>query len=111
MTWANKFVATWNAIDVCVDQAGVSITTPYPAVVSQVSASKINVKNFGGFDIAASVDFDLSAADAITIAGTDNGGRVFAGTGVLGTDGKITYTYKVTYSDGTFENCTGTMSK
>lgn len=111
VTWANKFVGTWTAKDVCTDANNVITTYDYSANVTQVSETKINIKNFGGFGVAASVDFDLSDASTITISGTDNQARVFTGTGTYGADGKITYSYTVKFTDNTVDSCTGTMSK
>ena len=111
LPWAKKYVGTWSANDICNGTSGTNLPVNYSAIVTEVSDSKIHVKNFGGFDVAQEIDFTLTTANEANLAGTDNGGRVFSGTATLGTDGRITYTYKVTYSDGTFDDCTGTMSK
>ncbi len=110
VTWANKFAGTWNASEVCNGTSGTNLTVTYTATISETSAEKITVKNLGGFGLASEVSFDLTDASSVSFAGTDTGGRKFTGTATYA-NGTITYSYKVTYTDLTTDDCAGTMTK
>jgi hypothetical protein len=108
-TWAAKFSGNWNATDVCTNPAQ---TYTYIATVSEAANNKLTIKNFGGFDLASSVDFELTESGKINMSGTDNGARVFTGEGTYDASAsKITYSYTVKFSDGTTDTCTGVMTK
>ena len=78
--WSAKFVGNWNATDVCTT-VGIpgSTTYTYISTVTRVSASKIQVSNFGAFDLASKVDFELTESGKFNVTGTDNGARIFSG--------------------------------
>jgi EGF-like domain len=110
--WAAKFVGSYLGFD----NVTVSTTVPSnvgkfnltkPAVVTKKSGTVISIANFGGFDsfVEATISRENAAdltANKLTISFTDPSGRKFAGTAkISGT--KITGTYRVTYTDNTYD--------
>ncbi len=109
--WSAKFVGSFLGQDVVtVSTAGNVGTYPLttPAVVTRISETEISISNFGGFlsFVRATVD----ATDHIKIDFTDPGGRKFLGEGTFN-GSTLSGTYRVTYSDNTYDDATFTYSK
>jgi hypothetical protein len=119
LTWAAKFEGSYLGADVVTastagnDLGTYNLTTP--AVVTSRSESSIRIANFGGF--ASFVDATISRANAsdltatkITIDFTDPAGRRFSGDGTYTSTG-ISGSYRVTYSDSTYDDATFNYTK
>lgn len=103
--WSAKFVGDYLGADKC---GGVTYTLSKPASVTRVSEVSIKIANFGGFD--SFINATVSAKEALTINYTDPTGRVFVGSATIASN-KITGSYRVTYSDGTYDDCTFEYTK
>jgi len=103
--WSAKFVGEYTGFDKC----GTDVfTLQSPAKVTRVSETSIKIDNFAGF--LSQLTATVSSSDGLTINTTDLGGRVFLGTATI-SGNKITGSYKVTFSDGTSEDCTFEYTK
>ncbi len=109
--WSGKFIGSYLGNDVVtVSTAGNVGTYPLskPAVVSRKSESSVSISNFGGFD--SFIDATIENGDHLHIAFTDPSGRVFAGEGTI-SGNTLSGTYRVTYSDATYDDATFTYTK
>lgn len=102
--WATKFVGNYTGTD-----CGFALASP--VVITELSATSIEILNFGGFETIGKVTATVSGSKTLTIKDdNDTQNRAFDGTATI--DGNtITGSYKVTYPDGTSENCTFTYTK
>lgn len=111
--WSTKFVGSYLGFDnVTVSTTPTNIgkfnlTTPAVVTKKSASTSVITISNFGGFNsfvdatITRTNTSDLTA-NKLTIDFTDPAGRKFVGTGAYSSS-KITGTYRVTYTDATYD--------
>ena len=110
VAWADKFAGTWAAVETSTGTSG-PLTNSYNVIISKVSENKIKLVNLGAFGGDQSVEFELTAADKVSMVGTNvPEGQKFTGTATFA-DGKITVTYVTTYSDNTTDEATGTWTK
>ncbi len=103
--WSAKFVGEYLGFDKCGPD---TYNLTKPAKVTRVSETSVKIENFGGFD--SFINATVSSSDGLTINTTDPAGRVFVGTASVSST-KITGSYKVTYSDGTSDDCTFEYTK
>ncbi len=111
--WSAKFIGSYLGQDVVTVSTSVPSnvgTYPLtkPAVVTRVSETEIQISNFGGFD--SILKATLKAADHFDINYTDPGARVFTGEGHL-SGNTLSGTYRVTYSDASYDEGTFTYNK
>lgn len=110
--WAAKFVGSYFGSDVC---AGTTFNLTKAAVVTRTSESTVTIANFAGFDSVTKATIkrentSSTTADVLNIDDTDPAGRKFLGTAKI-SGSAITGSYRVTYSDGTFDDCTFNYTK
>ncbi len=104
--WATKFEGSYLGKDVC---GGTTYNLTKPAVISKRSATEVRIENFGGFD--SFIDAQVTKSDELGFTNyTDPAGRRFTGTAKI-SNNKLTGSYRVTYSDGTFDDCTFEYTK
>lgn len=110
--WSAKFLGSFLGADVVTASTAGTATGTYnltkPAVVTRLSEATISVSNFGGFD--SFIDATLDEADHFRIDDTDPAGRKFVGEGSVNGN-TISGSYRVTYSDGTYDDATFSYSK
>lgn len=110
--WSAKFVGSYLGADVVTaSTAGTdlgSYTLTKPAVITRKSETAISISNFGGFD--SFLDASLTSADQVNLAFTDPAGRVFTGTGSI-SGNTFSGTYRVTYTDGTYDDANFSYTK
>lgn len=111
--WATKFLGSYLGKDVVT----ASTTSPSgvgtynltkPAVVTKKSGTVISISNFGGFDsfVEATISRENASdltANKITIKFKDPAGRSFDGTGKISST-TLSGTYRVTYTDNTYDD-------
>lgn len=112
--WSAKFVGSYLGSDkVTASTAGTALGTynlTAPAIVTRKSGTTISISNFGGFEsfveatISKANSSDLTANN-VTISFTDPAGRKFAGTATYTSTG-ISGSYRVTFSDNTYDDAT-----
>lgn len=99
--WATKFLGTFNGNDDC--------GFTYESTITREELTKIRISNAGGFQ--NSITANLTSATAFDIPNqTDAGGRVWSGSGSI-SNGTVTLSYVVTFSDGGSDSCTVTYTK
>ncbi len=116
--WATKFLGSYLGQDVVTVSTAGNVGTynlTQPAVVTKVSESKIRISNFGGFEsfIEANIERETSTsltAEKLSISFTDPSGRVFTGSASI-SGNTLSGTYRVTYSDSTYDDATFTYNK
>lgn len=111
--WSAKFLGSYLGTDVVTASTSVpsgvgTYTLQTPAVATRISETEIQISNFGGFTsiLRATVD----ASDHIRIDYTDPGGRKFVGDGTINGN-SLTGSYRVTFSDGTYDDANFNYSK
>ncbi len=122
LTWASKFAGSYGGKDVCVsadpDLNGTfTLKDTEPVVIIEKSVDGIQIDNIGGWQnsftttvkkVAATDD----TATSFDINFTDSSSRVFLGSATYNATTKvISGTYKVTFPDGSFADCTITYTK
>lgn len=116
--WATKFLGSYLGQDVVTggtagNEGTYNLTTP--AVVTKLSESKIRISNFGGFNSFLDADIEREAPTSLTatkldLGFTDPSGRVFTGSATI-TGNTISGSYRVTYTDNTYDIATFTYNK
>lgn len=101
--WSAKFVGTYTGTD-----CGFPLSSP--VIIAATAADKIDITNFGGFQIVGKLTATVSSSTGLTLDGTDNQNRKFTGTASI-SGNTITGSYTVTYPDNTSEQCTFTYTK
>lgn len=115
LQWSQKFAGTYAAVDTCKGAAsGVYIYAPDPEVKQTSKPNEIEVKNFGGFNITQVLT--LTDGTKFNIDFTDATKRTFKGSGKFvkatsTTKDIIKMTYRITYSDNTFDDCIATYTR
>lgn len=117
--WATKFLGSYLGSDnVTASTAGTTLgvyTLAQPAVVTRLSETKIRISNFGGFEsfLDATIQRETPTsltAEELDLTFTDPTGRKFTGTAKL-TGSALTGTYRVTFSDNTYDDATFNYTK
>jgi hypothetical protein len=90
-------------------------TLAQPAVVTRLSETKVRISNFGGFEsfLDATIERETPTsltAETLDLTFTDPTGRKFTGTAKL-TGNALTGTYRVTFSDNTYDDATFNYTK
>jgi len=104
---ADKFVGTWNGVDVC------SQNYTYTATIAESSteADKILITNFGGFGSSVVVSGTVSGT-AFSVPGQVFGTVTISGSGSISSDGlTITINYTANDTQGGNTTCNGTWAK
>ena len=104
---ADKFVGTWNGVDVCAS------TYTYTTTITESSteADKILINNFGGFGNQYTANATVTGT-SFSVPSQVFGSVTIAGSGTISGDGltiTVTYTANDTYGGST--SCNGTWAK
>jgi hypothetical protein len=79
-----------------------------PAVITRKSEVVISISNFGGFD--SFIEATLTDSDSVNLSYTDPAGRVFSGQGSI-SGNVFSGSYRVTFSDGSYDDATFSYTK
>lgn len=112
-TWSAKFLNTagWGAADTTTSStAGTPVGRfTYVPTLTATGPAVVHVSGMSGF-ADSQIDFSLTSTTAFTCNDTDAAGRVYVGSGSINGQA-LRVTYRVTYSDNTFDIVNATWTK
>lgn len=111
--WSAKFLGSYLGTDVVTASTSIpsnvgTYNLTSPAVATRVSETEIQISNFGGFNSILRGTIENSTH--LHINYTDPAGRVFDGEGQI-SGNTLSGTYRVTYTDATYDDATFTYNK